>query len=277
MHTLSAKLQALPEQVRAGLNVSPAAADWLKVLALLAMLVDHMNTLLLPHLQPELYALGRMAFPLFVLIWARNVLHNPHRLQTRANRMWLWAIVTQPVFSFAFAGHEPWYALNILFVFAGATQLLAWTHRFRVRGLAAGLVLLGLMVWPLSFASYGLSGLVLALSLATFLHSPPGRLSGAAALLAIIALLAINSQHVTQAPAVVVILSILPTSSADSRCRSGPHNDRRPRTSIHAGNVLLHGLCRSSLYSWADNPAMLALDAELNVRMRRYNRNDRHV
>ncbi|XCW76052.1 Hypothetical protein ABZS17G119_04273 (plasmid) [Kosakonia cowanii] len=58
-------------------------------------------------------------------------------------------------------------------------------------------------------------------------------------------------------------------SSADSRCRSGPHNDRRPRTSIHAGNVLLHGLCRSSLYSWADNPAMLALDAELNVRMRR--------
>jgi type-F conjugative transfer system pilin acetylase TraX len=211
MHTLSAKLQALPEQVRAGLNLSPAAADWLKVLALLAMLVDHTNTLLLPHLQPELYALGRMAFPLFVLIWARNVLHNPHRLQTRANRMWLWAIVKQPVFSFAFAGHDPWYALNILFVFAGATQLLAWSHRFRMRGLIAGLVLLSLMVWPLSFASYGLSGLVLALSLATFLHSSPGRLSGAVALMAMVALLAINSQHVTQAPAVVMMLSILPT------------------------------------------------------------------
>ena len=69
---------------------------------------------------------------------------QPHRLQTRANRMWLWAIVTQPVFSFAFAGHDPWYALNILFVFAGATQLLAWYHCFRMRGLAAGLVLLGL-------------------------------------------------------------------------------------------------------------------------------------
>ena len=67
------------------------------------------------------------------------------------------------------------------------------------------------MVWPLSFASYGLSGLVLALSLATFLHSSPGRLSGAVALMAIVALLAINSQHVTQAPAVVVMLSILPT------------------------------------------------------------------
>ena len=211
MHTLSAKIQALPERIRAGLDLSPAAADWLKVVALLAMLVDHTNTLLLPHLQPELYALGRTAFPLFVLIWAHNVLHNPHRLQTRANRMWLWAIGTQPVFSFAFAGHDPWYALNILFVFAVATQLLAWYHRFRIRGLAAGLVLSGLMVWPLSFASYGLSGLVLALSLATFLHSPLGRLSEVAALMALVSLLVINTQHVTQAPAVVVMLSILPT------------------------------------------------------------------
>jgi len=90
-------------------------------------------------------------------------------------------------------------------VFAGATLLLAWYHRFRMRGLAAGLILLGLMVLPLSFASYGLSGLVLALSLATFLHSPPGRLSVAAALMAIVALLAINSQHVTQTPAGVVL------------------------------------------------------------------------
>lgn len=58
-------------------------------------------------------------------------------------------------------------------------------------------------------------------------------------------------------------------SSAGRRGRSGPHTDRRPRSAIHAAEVLLHGLCRSSLYSWADNPAMLAVDAELNVRMRR--------
>lgn len=65
--------------------------------------------------------------------------------------------------------------------------------------------------------------------------------------------------------------------SAGRRCRSGPHTDRRPRTAIHAGDVLLHGLCRSPLYSWADNPAMLAVDMELNDRYRRYYRNDRHV
>ncbi|TPD59689.1 hypothetical protein FJP64_22235 [Kosakonia cowanii] len=123
----------------------------------------------------------------------------------------LWALVVQPVFSFAFAVHYPWYALNILFVSAGATQLLAWYHRFRVRGLAAGLIFLGLMVLPLPFASYGLSRLVLTLSLATFLHSPPGRLPGGAALMALVTLLVMNSQHVIHAPAVVVMLSILPT------------------------------------------------------------------
>ena len=65
--------------------------------------------------------------------------------------------------------------------------------------------------------------------------------------------------------------------SAGRRCRSGPHTDRRPRTAIHAGDVLLHRLCRPPLYSRTDNPAMIAVDAEMNVRMRRYNRNDRHV
>ena len=65
--------------------------------------------------------------------------------------------------------------------------------------------------------------------------------------------------------------------SAGRRDRSGPHTDRRARTAIHAGDVLLHGLCRSSLHSWGDNPAMLAVDAELNVRKRRYHRNDRHI
>ncbi|EOC5728493.1 TraX family protein [Cronobacter turicensis] len=90
------------------------------------MLLDHFNTLFLSPLRPELYALGRAAFPLFSLIWAINVNRKPERLQFQANRLWLWAVVTQPVFMLAFRQLDPWYALNILFVFAGTTQLLAW-------------------------------------------------------------------------------------------------------------------------------------------------------
>lgn len=124
------------------LTISPGAADRLKLTALVAMLADHTNTLLLTSPRPELYALGRLAFPLFVLIWARNVMLRPERLQIRANRMWLWAVVTQPAFSLAFRGHDPWYALNILFVFAGATQLLAWHHRYHLAGMMCGVLLL---------------------------------------------------------------------------------------------------------------------------------------
>ena len=101
-------------------QISPAALDMVKVLALIAMLADHINTLFLTPGNLLLYAAGRMAFPLFTLIWAMNVQRTPERLQVRANRLWRWAVITQPVFSLAFAHHHPWWALNILFVFAGA-------------------------------------------------------------------------------------------------------------------------------------------------------------
>lgn len=193
------------------LAISPGAADRLKLTALAAMLADHVNTLLLTHPRPELYALGRLAFPLFVLIWARNVMLRPERLQLRANRMWLRAVVTQPAFSLAFRGHDPWYALNILFVFAGVTQLLAWHHRYRLAGMTGGILLLALMTWPLSVASYGVPGLVLALALAIFLHNTSFRHRLTAGAAAFIALLALNSQHFLTIPVTVAVLAILPT------------------------------------------------------------------
>ncbi|MXG37373.1 conjugal transfer protein TraX, partial [Escherichia coli] len=91
-------------------QLSPAALDMVKLLALLAMLIDHINTVFMTPAQPVMYALGRMAFPLFTLIWAMNVRRAPERLQVRANRLWIWAIITQPVFSLVFAGHQPWWA-----------------------------------------------------------------------------------------------------------------------------------------------------------------------
>ncbi|HDC4774831.1 TPA: conjugal transfer protein TraX, partial [Enterobacter cloacae] len=146
-------------------QLSPAALDMVKLLALLAMLIDHINTVFMTPAQPVMYALGRMAFPLFTLIWAMNVRRAPERLQVRANRQWIWAIITQPVFSLVFAGHQPWWALNILFVFAGVTQLLALQYRFGRKGSLAGALLLAIMIWPLSPASYGLTGVALAIGM----------------------------------------------------------------------------------------------------------------
>lgn len=143
-----------------------------KVIALAAMIIDHLNTVLMPVPRLELYALGRAAFPLFTLVWAMHVTRAPQQLQYRANRLWIWALATQPVFTLTFQGHIPWYALNILFVFASATQVLSWQQRAGQRGMLAGVGLMILLAWPLMPASYGVPGLVLALSLAIWLSDP---------------------------------------------------------------------------------------------------------
>ncbi|NUL39712.1 TraX family protein [Kosakonia sacchari] len=251
---LSVTMNGLTSRIHHWLAISPGAADRLKLTALAAMLADHINTLLLTPARPELYALGRMAFPLFVLIWARNVMLRPERLQLRASRMWLWAVVTQPAFSLAFRGHDPWYALNILFVFAGVTQLLAWHHRYRLAGMAGGVLLLVLMAWPLSVASYGVPGLVLALSLAIFLHNSSFRQRQTAGAAAFIALLALNSQHLQEIPVTVVVLAILPTVllpaaavSAATSPAAGRENRFIPASFFYlayVGHLLVIGLVR---------------------------------
>ncbi|WP_325938995.1 TraX family protein [Kluyvera cryocrescens] len=55
------------------LQLSPRSLDTIKLVAFLAMLLDHFNTLFLSPARPEMYAIGRMAFPLFCLVWAINI------------------------------------------------------------------------------------------------------------------------------------------------------------------------------------------------------------
>ncbi len=192
--------------------LNPWGTDLVKVIALVAMVIDHTNTVLLGTPQLELYALGRAAFPLFALIWAMNVCRDPERLQLRARRLWIWAVATQPVFTLTFQGHVPWYALNILFVFAGVTQLLASFHSAGKRGALCGLVLLAIMVWPLTPASYGIPGLILSLSLALWFALPAGTRRKMAGITAVVSLTMLNGMtHLVDAPAAALIFAVIPT------------------------------------------------------------------
>ena len=193
-------------------QISPAALDMVKVLALIAMLADHINTLFLTPGNLLLYAAGRMAFPLFTLIWAMNVQRTPERLQVRANRLWRWAVITQPVFSLAFAHHHPWWALNILFVFAGGTQLLALQYRFGKKGLMAGVLLLVVLVWPLSPASYGLAGMVLATGMVIAPGGQPAAVQRTGVIVSGLALCCLNGvSHLLSLPADTLLFATLPT------------------------------------------------------------------
>lgn len=211
MHIIVQKDHNIPLRQRIR-NLAPVQLDIIKVLALMTMVVDHINTLFLTHPDPLLYAAGRMVFPLFTFIWAINVLRDPERLQIRANRLWIWALITQPAFILAFQHQMPWYALNILFVFAGVTQLLALHHRFGRKGLLAGILLLALLVKPLMPGSFGMAGLALAVSMALSFSASSELQQRAGTAGVIVSLLCLNGiTHLAEQPVNTLLLASLPT------------------------------------------------------------------
>lgn len=193
-------------------HLSPGAIDIIKVVALIAMILDHTNTLFLRTPRPELYALGRTAFPLFTFIWALNVLQYPERLQHRANRLWTWALITQPVFFLAFHAQYPWYALNILFVFAGVTQLLALMRQGKAGHRLIGLSVLVIMLPLLTPASYGLPGVLLVITSAIFLAPDGEKYRLYAGIFSVCSLVCLNGiTHIATQPAETLLIAVLPT------------------------------------------------------------------
>ncbi len=78
--------------------------DVIKIVAFLAMAGDHIATTF--HVgSPWLNLTGRCAFPLFALMAGCNLAGRQIR-QAAVNRLWLMAVLAQPVFWLAFGGQE---------------------------------------------------------------------------------------------------------------------------------------------------------------------------
>ncbi|EPM2241485.1 type-F conjugative transfer system pilin acetylase TraX [Escherichia coli] len=109
---------------------SPGQRDIIKTVALVLMVLDHIN-LIFQLKQEWMFLAGRGAFPLFALVWGLNLSRHAHIRQPAINRLWGWGIIAQ--FAYYLAGF-PWYEGNIL--------LMA--------------------LWgPLSGTSYGIAGLLM--------------------------------------------------------------------------------------------------------------------
>ncbi|EFA5700755.1 conjugal transfer pilus acetylase TraX [Escherichia coli] len=135
---------------------SPGQRDIIKTVALVLMVLDHIN-LIFQLKQEWMFLVGRGAFPLFALVWGLNLSRHTHIRQEAINRLWGWAVIAQ--FAYYVAGF-PWYEGNILFAFAVAAQVLTWCETRR-RWRSLGTMLL-LAVWlPLSGTSYGIAGLLM--------------------------------------------------------------------------------------------------------------------
>ncbi len=135
---------------------SPGQRDIIKTVALVLMVLDHIN-LIFQLKQEWMFLAGRGAFPLFALVWGLNLSRHAHIRQPAINRLWGWGIIAQ--FAYYLAGF-PWYEGNILFAFAVAAQVLTWCETRSGWRIAAAILLMAL--WgPLSGSSYGIAGLLM--------------------------------------------------------------------------------------------------------------------
>lgn len=86
--------------------------DWLKLIALVFMMVDHLGATIYPN-APEMRMLGRIAMPVYAwcLIVGCEYTHNIWRY---ASRIFLLAVISQPINMVVL--QNPWSKLNILFL-----------------------------------------------------------------------------------------------------------------------------------------------------------------
>ncbi|MBK5145531.1 type-F conjugative transfer system pilin acetylase TraX [Budviciaceae bacterium BWR-B9] len=142
------------------LTMTSRQIDCIKIVAFLAMIADHANTALSLH-NGWLMLIGRMAFPLFALIWGINQARHPEIKQSSLNRLWLWAVIAQPCYYLVVmnAGTAFW-QLNILFTFAVAGQSLKWFRSgVTIKHIMAMIIVMAYL--PLSLTSYFIFGLLL--------------------------------------------------------------------------------------------------------------------
>lgn len=141
------------------LTLSPLQRDAVRVVAFVAMVLDHLATAFQADV-PLLNMAGRCAFPLFALVSGCNLAGHALR-QSSLNRLWLMALLAQPGYWLAFrdAGLM-WWQLNILFTFAVVMQVARFLQAATVlNGVAAFTAMVGYL--PFSSASYGISGLLM--------------------------------------------------------------------------------------------------------------------
>lgn len=85
----------------------------LKYIAIITMLIDHINLVLYDRQYYILSLIGRLAFPLFALFLVRNYLYYSKSFKRYSLRLLTFGIISQPIVMKVF--HYDLYQLNIFF------------------------------------------------------------------------------------------------------------------------------------------------------------------
>ena len=123
------------------LALPAGSVETLKWLALVLMVLDHVNTYLLGGAVHWMFAAGRTVMPLFSLVLAYNLARGaPGAAWRTAHRALAFGVLSTPAF---WALRGTWYPLNIMFALAASAVVIALLEKQRgqqalLLGVAAG-------------------------------------------------------------------------------------------------------------------------------------------
>lgn len=149
--------------------------DVLKLVAMISMVVDHVNTIWFATQYPAPRAIGRVAFPLFAFVLAYNfVRHTRHPLRF-IGRLFLWGAVSQLFFVYAFENN----LLNIFFTLALGLCYTALFQRapWSALGTALAIALVAVSKFFTPIAArldFGIEGVLLVFVFAQLVAQPTG-------------------------------------------------------------------------------------------------------
>ena len=98
--------------------------DFLKLIAIVSMLIDHVGTVFFPQ-YPVFRWIGRLAFPIFAYSLTVGLLYT-RNIRKYLIRLGIFALISQPFYTFAFHPWDwqtEWMVMNIFFTLFVSTLL----------------------------------------------------------------------------------------------------------------------------------------------------------
>lgn len=133
----------------------------LKIIAIVAMLLDHIGAILLPQYR-FLRIIGRLAFPIFCFLLVEGFLHT-HNVKQYALRLGLFALISEIPFDLA-AYHRPfyWFHQNVFFtLFIGLFVLIGLKYFKNSVFMQLIIFILGLTIARLCYVDYSIFGITM--------------------------------------------------------------------------------------------------------------------
>jgi len=160
------------------------ALEVLKLAALVAMVIDHVNKYALDHAYPFMEHIGRLAFPLFAFVIAANLRWNTADPQRYFVRLAVWGVASQAIYTWATGRSE----LNILITLAIGVQLVLVVQALRQHPSVVDVLWLIVVIVATLSCDYRLTGPLLVM----LFHAWFARPGPYTALLAILGVAVLN-------------------------------------------------------------------------------------